>query len=148
MDVYPIPVQIVDDDGNSVTSFGGSLSDALPAGANIIGAVKDAGPSQTLERLRTASSDMTTAAAITNAPASGLKIVATDILVSTDTSMEFSIQMETSANVLTSVFIPAYGSHNFCFRGLLKGDTADKKLFGKASVSGNVRITAMYFSEA
>lgn len=124
------------------------LINAKMVSGTTIGATQDAGPSQAVTRLLTESADMTTAAAITNTPASGQKIVATDILVSTDTSMKFTIQMETSENKLSAAYIPAYGAHNFCFRGLLKGDAADKKLFGKASVSGNVSITAIHYSEA
>jgi len=110
--------------------------------------LKDAGPAQTLTRTYTASANMSTAAAITPAPASGEKIVAMDILVSTDTEMNFSVQMETSANVLAKVFLSANGSAQITLRGMIKADAVDKKLFGKASVSGNVAITAITFSEA
>ena len=109
---------------------------------------KDAGPAQTLTRTYTASADMTTAAAITPAPAAGQKIVAMDILVSTDTAMSFTVQMETSNNVLAKVYLNGPGSAQITFRGFLKGDAADKKLMGKASAAGNVAITAVTFSEA
>jgi hypothetical protein len=99
-------------------------------------------------RTYTTSADITTAAAITAAPTGGQKIVATDIMVSSDTAMLFSIQMETSANVLAAVRLPANGSVQISLRGYLKGDAADKKIYGKASVAGNVYITAVYFSEA
>lgn len=101
---------------------------------------------QTLTQTYTASANMTTAAAITPAPASGEKIVAVGIQVSTDTAMNFSVQMETSANVLARVFLPANGDYTITLR--LKGDLADKKLFGKASAVGNVSITAITLSEA
>jgi hypothetical protein len=109
---------------------------------------KDAGPSQTLTRTYTTSANMSTAAAITPSPTTGQKIVAMDILVSTDTAMNFSVQMETSNNVLAKIYMPANSSAQITLRGGLKGDVADKKLFGKASVSGNVAITAVTFSEA
>jgi hypothetical protein len=108
----------------------------------------DNGPSQTLTRTYTASADMSTAAAITAAPASGKKIVLMDVLISTDTAMNFALQMETSATVLAKVFLPANSVMQVTLRGFIKGDTADKKIYGKASVSGNVAITAVYFSEA
>lgn len=125
----------------------GKLADML-AELQGTGKLKDNGPAQTLTQTYTTSADMSTAAAITAAPSAGLKIVATDILISAAVAMEFSIQMETSATVLASVFIPANGIAQLTLRGCLKGDTADKKLYGKASVAGNVRVTTIYYSEA
>ena len=120
---------------------------ALPAGTNTIGATRDAGPVQTVTRTYTASANMTTAADITVAPTNGQKIVAMDIVVSTDTAMNFSIQEETSATVFAKVFLPANGSVQITLRGYLKAAVADKKLLGKASVAGNVAITMIYYSE-
>lgn len=109
---------------------------------------KDDGVAQVVTRTYTASADMTTAAAITAAPTSGQKIVAMDILISTDTAMSFDIEEETSATVFAKVYLPANGSAQVTLRGYLKAAVADKKLMGKASVAGNVAITAVYFSEA
>lgn len=108
----------------------------------------DGGPSQDVTRTYTASADMTTAVAISPAPDSGLKIVGMDFVISTDTAMNFSIQEETSATVFAKVFLPANGTVHFSPRGYLKAEVADKKFFGKASVSGNVGITVISFSEA
>ena len=55
--------------------------------------------------------------------------------------MLFDIEMETSANVLAAVRLPANGSAQISLRGYLKGDAADKKLYGKASAAGNVYVT-------
>jgi hypothetical protein len=107
----------------------------------------DGGPAQNLTRTYTASADMTTAAAITAAPASNAYIVATDILISTDTAMAFDIEMESTANVLAKVYLPANGTAQLTLRGFIKGDVVDKRLFGHASASGNVTVTAMTFSE-
>jgi len=120
---------------------------ALAAGSNTIGNTKDAGPSQTVTRTYTASADMTTAAAISPAPSAGLKIVGMDILVSTDTAMSFSVQEETSATVFAKVFLPANGTVQITLRGYVKAAVADKKLYGKASVAGNVSVTVVSFSE-
>lgn len=120
---------------------------ALAAGAAVVGATKDAGPNQTVTRTYTASADMTTPADITPAPAAGETIVGMDILVSTDTAMGFDIQMETSGNVLAGAFLPANGIYQFTLRGMIKGDAADKKLQGHADTAGNVKITAITFSE-
>lgn len=109
---------------------------------------KDAGPAQTVTRTYTASADMTTAAAISPAPAAAMKQVATDILVSSDTAMSFSIQEETSATVFAKVFIPANGTVPITLRGYLKTAVAVKKFMGKASVAGNVAVTCITFDEA
>jgi hypothetical protein len=113
-----------------------------------IGGVKDNGPHQDVTRTYTESADMTTAAAISPAPGTGKKIVAMDILVSTDTAMNFTVQMETTGNVLAKVFLPGPGTAIITLRGFLKGDANNKKLFGKASVAGNVAVTAVTFAEA
>lgn len=120
----------------------------LGAGSALIGAASDAGPSQTVTRTYTASADMSTAADISPSPASGQKIVAMDILVSTDTAMNFSIQEASSATVFAKVFLPANGTAQMTLRGFIKTAVADRKLQGKASVAGNVAITVVSFSEA
>lgn len=109
---------------------------------------QDGGPGLTVSRQYTTSADMTTAADITAAPSSGLKIVADDILISAAVAMEFTIQEETSATVFASVFIPTNGTVQLTLRDCLKAAVADKKLQGKASVAGNVRVTCCYHSEA
>ena len=130
------------------------ISPQTPAGDDLIDETNDAyrvsdtGPSWTVTRTYTTSADMQTAAAITAAPTSGQKIVLDDIIISTDTAMLFEIEMETSANVLAAVRLPANGTVHYTPRGGLKGDAVDKKLFGDASASGNVYITCCYHSEA
>lgn len=136
------------DDGTTTVYMGasGAGSDGDPFILNH--AATDRGPSWTVVRTYTTSADMTTAAAITAAPTGGQKIVADDILVSAAVAMEFSVQMETSANVLASIFLPASGTAQITMRDFIKGDAADKKLYGKASIAGAVRVTACYHSEA
>lgn len=108
----------------------------------------DGGPYQSVIRTYTASADMTTAAAITATPDTGKKVVAMDIVVSTDTAMNIAIQMETSANVLAKFYMPANSTLQITLRGYIKGDAVNKRIFGKASVSGNVAFTVVQFSEA
>lgn len=108
----------------------------------------DGGPSWTPSRKYTTSADMTTAADITNAPDSGLKVVADDILVSSNVAMEFTIQEESSGTVFASVFVPTNGTVQITLRDGIKAAVADKKLQGKASIAGNVRITCCWHSEA
>lgn len=121
---------------------------SIAAGANIIGSTMDAGPSQTITRTFTASADMTSAADLTAAPTAGQKLAIMDIIVSSDTIMDFSFEEETSSTVLLQVFLAANSTVSLHLRGLLKTVVADKKLLGKASVAGNVAITMIYFSEA
>ena len=109
---------------------------------------KDAGPSQTVTRTYTASADMTTAADICADPASGQKTVVMDIIVSTDTSMSFTIQEETSETVFAKIYLAANSTAQITPRGYIKAAVADKNIMGKASVAGNVAITTVYFSEA
>ena len=127
------------------TTMAASLPVAIASNQSAV-STTDNGPAQTTVQTYTASADMTTAASITAAPTSGLKIVALDILVSTDTAMNFSIQEETSATVFAKAFLPANGVWPVTLRGYLKAAVADKKLMGKASVAGNVAITAIYTS--
>lgn len=138
-----IKIKAVDNgDGTySVATAGGSSS-------SVIGATKDAGPYQTVTRTFTASSNMTSAAALTVAPATGQKIVLMDVLISTDTNMLFDLEMETSGNILAAFYLPSGSFIQPTLRGYLKGDTADKKIYGKANVAGNVKVTTVYFSEA
>jgi len=120
--------------------------DQVTAGANVVLDGGYGGPAQTQAYVYSA--DMTTAAALTAAPTAGQKIIATDILVSVAVAGFVTVQMETSTNVLAGVFLPASGAYNFCLRGLLKGDTADKKLFGKSTTAGGIAWTIKYHSEA
>jgi len=95
-----------------------------------------------------ASADMTTAAAVTDAPTTGQKLVITDILVSADTAMSVLFEEETSGTDVLKVFLPANGAAQLTFRSKLKLATAGKKLTAKASVAGNIAVTAFYYNEA
>lgn len=94
------------------------------------------------------SADMTTAAAVTDAPATGKKLVIVDIIVSAGTAMNVLFEEETSGTDIFKVFIPANGTVHIKPRGKVKLATAGKKLTAKASVSGNVAITTTYYDEA
>jgi hypothetical protein len=94
------------------------------------------------------SADLTTAAAVTDAPTSGQKIVIVDIVASSDTAMNLLFEEETSGTDIFKVFVPANGTVQITPRGKVKLATANKKLTGKASVAGNVAITVTYYSEA
>jgi len=135
--------------GKLAANSGVDIGDVtLTTGTSSVGGAKDDGPQQTITRTYTTSADMTTAADISPAPTSGNKIVAMDVLVSTDTAMNFIVQEETSATGFAKVFLPANGAIQITLRGYIKAAVADKKLQGKASAAGNVAITCITFSEA
>jgi hypothetical protein len=125
---------------------------ALAAGSAAIGATQDAGPSWTssvgVSDAAVVSADLTTRTAVTDAPASGQKLVITDILVSADTAMNVLFEQETNNVDKIKVFVPANGTAQITFRGKLKLTVADKKLMATASVAGNIAITVLYYSEA
>ena len=121
---------------------------SIAAGTNIIGATKDAGANWTSVYTYTTSADMSTAAAISAAPPAQQYIVIDDIFFSTDTAMNFEFEEETSGTVLFKVYLTANSAMQFTPRGKVKLPTANKKVFGDASASGNVAITLVYHYEA
>lgn len=124
---------------------------ALGTGTATVGATKDAGPNWTssfgVSSAVFTSADATTAAAVTDAPTSGQKLVITDIIASSDTAMFLLFQEETSGTVIFKVFLPANGTVQITPRGKVKLATANKKLMVDASVAGNIAVTALYYSE-
>jgi hypothetical protein len=125
---------------------------SIAAGTNTIGGTRDAGPAWTsafgVSSAAVVSADMTSAAALTDAPTAGQKLVIVDIVASSDTAMNILFEEETSGTDIFKVFVPANGMVQITPRGKVKLATADKKLTGKASVAGNVAFTVTYFSEA
>ena len=121
----------------------------LAAGTAAIGATKDNGPETAGTFTYTTSSDMTSVADIGPAPSGGQKSVILQAVISTDTAMQFTIQMETTAGAeRQSWYLPASGSVIFVPRYPVKVGTADKKWQGIASVAGNVAISTVTTSEA
>lgn len=125
----------------------------LAAGTAIIGGTRDAGPQWTsvfgVAGARfTSANASAVAAAVSDVPTNGQKIVVTDVLVSVDTAMRVDLKEETSGTVVASLYLPANSSVQFTPRGKLKLAVADKKLTVQTSVAGNVAVTAFYYSEA
>lgn len=124
----------------------------IKAGTASIGGAKDNGPQWTsvfgVSGAAVVSADMTAAAAITDAPTTGQKIVLTDLVISADTAMNVLIEEETSGTDLFKVFIPANGTVQITPRSKCKLATVNKKITAKASVAGNIAVTAFYFSES
>ena len=128
---------------------GAAAIGSLTAGTAAIGATKDNGPETAGTFTYTTSADITTAADIGPAPSGGQKSVILQAVISTDTAMQFTIQMETTAGAeRQSWYLPASGSVIFVPRYPVKVGTADKKWQGIASVAGNVAISTVTTSEA
>lgn len=98
------------------------------------------------------SADAQTAAAVTDAPTSGQKLVITDLFVSNNSAVaiQFTFVEETSATVITGPYaLPAGTCAQLTPRGKgWKLPTANKKLMVDASAAGNIMVDAHYFSEA
>lgn len=94
------------------------------------------------------SADATTAVAVSDLPTTGQKIVVDGVLVSTDTAMSIFIEEETSGTDVAKFFLAANSSFYYKPTNKIKLATVNKKLTARASVSGNIAVTAEYHSEA
>ena len=109
--------------------------------ADYVGSV-DEGPNISGTKTYTTSADMTSVADISPAPTSGEYSVLLQAIITTDTAMLFTLQMETTAGAeRVSFYLPANGSVIFIPRYPIKLGTADKKWQGLASASGNLAIS-------
>lgn len=122
------------------------VGDGLTAGTAL--QTRDAGPAQTVTRTYTTSSDATGTIAISPAASAGMRLVATDIIISVDTAMAITIQEETSGTVFAKVYLPQNGTCLLQPRGYLKTAIPTKKFYLDASASGNVSVTCITFEEA
>jgi hypothetical protein len=125
---------------------------SIASGSSIIGATYDAGATWTqvfgVSGIAFTSADASTAAAVTDAPSGGEKLVIDDIIFSADTEMQVDFELETSGAVFFSCFIPANTLYQITPRGKFKLPTADKKLMVDTSVAGNISVLVFYHSEA
>ncbi len=87
------------------------------------------------------------AAAVSDAPPAGLKLVATDIEISVDTAMKVTLSEETTGTVISEVYMGANTTVNLVTRGKRKLATAVKKLMVRTSASGNITVNAGYYFE-
>lgn len=122
------------------------VGDGLATGAAL--QTRDAGPAQTITRTYTTSADATGTVAISPAASAGMRLCATDILISVDTAMSVTIQEETSGTVFAKVYLPANGGCHLAPRGYFKTAIPTKKFYIDASASGNVSVTCITFEEA
>lgn len=86
-------------------------------------------------------------AAVADAPASGEKLVVTDLILSVDTAMRVSFYEQDQSDPLLELFMPANAPVQFTPRGKLKLSTADKTLMVQTSVAGNICVTPFCASE-
>lgn len=93
------------------------------------------------------SADMTTAAAITDAPSTGEKIYLRDLILSSDTAMNVEIRDGSAGTVLVKLYMEANVPSQITPRGEITS-SADTQLYAAASVAGNIAITATYNSAA
>lgn len=89
-------------------------------------------------------------AAVSDLPATGEKLVITDLVISVDTAMSVSFKGDTGGNVIAGpYYLPANsGPVQITLRGKFKHPTADKKLWVRTSASGNISVDPYYYSEA
>lgn len=115
---------------------------------------KDAGPAwETLFGIndaRVVSANASVAPiSVTAAPGAGLKLVITDVLVSSDTAMRLDFNVEdTPATKIETLYIGANQTQQVTFRGKWKLATAAKALQVQSSVAGNISVTVLYYFEA
>lgn len=91
------------------------------------------------------SSDMTTATAITDAPAAGEKIYLRDLVLSADTAMNVEIRDGSAGTVLLKLYMEANVPVQVTPRGEIIS-SVDTQLHAQASTAGNIAITSTYNS--
>ncbi len=147
----PVPVS---DAGGSVT-VDQATHDSLNCNANVQVGNADASTSNpvpivdhreaTATHQYTTSADMSSAAAnLTAAPASGKRIAVTDLIVSAEAAMVLTLKEETSGTVVAALDLVAHSVVAINLAGRLRLPTADKRLQGQTSVSGNIYVTAVW----
>ena len=115
------------------------IASALPAGSNIIGAVKKDKINYTIVNKHVSSADATGGVTIWD-PTSGKKFVVTDLIISTDTAMTVTIK-DGATNIMV-LYLAANGGAVSNFQTPLESSTADNNLTVTASTAGNIAVTA------
>ena len=93
------------------------------------------------------SADMTSAAAVTDVPATGQKLVILDVVVSVAAAMDVLFEEESSGTNLLRLYFSGAGGGQVTLRGKMKLATAGKRLMATASVAGAVAVLVTYRSE-
>jgi len=87
-------------------------------------------------------------ASVTDAPTTGQKLVITDLVVSVDTAMTVNVYEQSKTDPLLTLYLPGPGSVQVTPRSKMKLSTINKTLQVQTSASGNIAVTAGYYSEA
>ncbi len=143
-------------DGGNVTTgnpFPVTITAAMPAGANVLGGTQDAGPAQAMSfgvsgATFTSPNQSSAAAAVTDAPTSGQKLVITDLEVSVDTAMAVTFTEQNLGTVVGKYYLDSNTTVQITPRGKKKLTGANNKLMVQTSTLGNIAVTAHYYSEA
>lgn len=89
------------------------------------------------------------AAAVSDAPAAGLKLVLSELVVMAGaTAQIFTFTEETSGTVILKVACAANSTVHLKFRGKIKLATTVKKLMVQSSAAGAISVLAGYSTEA
>lgn len=94
------------------------------------------------------SADVSTAAAVTDVPTTGQKIVLDSVVISSAAAITVDLQEETSAAIIAKFYMPVNSTVTWKPEGKVKLATINKKLMVHASGAGAVSVTAVYHSEA
>jgi hypothetical protein len=94
------------------------------------------------------SADASTAAAVTDAPSAGQKLVIDSVIISSAAALTIDLESETAAVKIAQFYMAAASTVVFEPTGKVKLAVADKKLMVKASGAGAIAVTAVYHSEA
>lgn len=87
-------------------------------------------------------------AAVTDAPATGQKLVTNGVVVSVGSALTVSLTEETSGTLLLRLYMAANTTQMIRMGGLVKLATANKRMMVQTSAAGNVSVLASYYSEA
>ena len=87
------------------------------------------------------------AAAVTDVPTTGSKLVVTDIEVSVSVACIVTFSEETSGTVVAKLYMPATSFAQITPRGKRKLATANKRLMVRTDVASAIAVTAHYCSE-
>lgn len=84
---------------------------------------------------------------VSDLPATGKKLVVTDIRYSVDTDMQVDFYDVVANTVILSEFVSAKAPVQISTQGKLKLATVNSRLGVKTSAAGNIKVLAFYYSE-
>lgn len=138
---------------NTIATILNDIWDSVNHQLAIFGSTLDAGPSWTSKsgvngETVTSANATSTPLVVTDAPATGQKIVLDDIEISSDTKTLVTLRTTTGNKKLGQYRIPADGFLQVTTRGKKKAPTANQTLEVITADAANIYVTATYHSEA